>query len=711
MKRVLAALLLLAAAGCAAAPRAVVLTAPQTPTPEPTPTPAPSAAATAVPTRAPTVPPPAAVPADELAPPLLRVLLVRSGSPVELPEPGRAWRVSAGGRALWMWGPLSLELAAAAARSWQVGAWAEPAAAEAAAATLGRALGAAARIEREVTAAGLTRVRVQWPAGEPADPGRRLAELGFPGAFATAAPGELRISSPYGAFAPGTAEALLEPAGSWPLAVGGRSYRGRLRARAVGAEVLLINELNLESYLEGVVPVEMGPAQFPELEALKAQAVAARTYAVAHLGDHADEGWDLCATPACQAYGGAGAEHPLSSRAVRETAGLIATSAGAPIDAMYSSTCGGHTEDAALLFPERAQPYLRGVPCAWERPLRLVGTTAEGPWISATAGAAAVAAELLGVAPDAAPAAVLAALAERQGAAAGRRVAPPDLDAFAAALLETAGVELPPGIVPPGPGLERLLFAADLFGVPLDPPHAGTAGLWPAAAALAVLELGGELRRDEGEAVPRPRGAGIFPRRAEHGEDLPTPLPLWERWTGGYRRLAAATVLPGTPLERLRVGERVVALTVRRSGGAGEADRRSAWREWVRERSWDELAAALDLPGLESLAVTRRSPSGRVVGLQARAAGGAVRNWSGFEVRQALSLPETLFAMQPREGPDGRKVMRFVGRGWGHGVGLCQHGSFGLARSGMGFRQILEHYYTGIRVEAWQPPRGGRPVE
>lgn len=709
MKRVLTALLLAAAAGCAAAPQAVVLPAPQTPTPEPTAAPAPSAGVAAVPTRAPTVPPPAAVPADDLAPPLLRVLLVRSGSPVELPEPGRAWRVSAGGRAAWMWGPLSLELAAAAARSWQVGAWAEPAAVDAAAATLGRALGAAARIEREATAAGLTRVRVQWSAGEPADPARRLAELGFPGAFATAAAGELRISSPHGTLAPGTAEALLEPAGSWPLAVGGRSYRGRLRARAVGAEVLLINELNLESYLEGVVPVEMGPAQFPELEALKAQAVAARTYAVAHLGDHADEGWDLCATPACQAYWGVGAEHPLSSRAVRETAGLIASFAGAPIDAMYSSTCGGHTEDAALLFPERAQPYLRGVPCAWERPLTLTGTTAEGPWISATAAAAAVAAELLGVAPDAAPATILARLAARTGRGGGA-AAPVDLDAFAAALLEAAGVELPHGIVPPGPGLERLLFAADLFGVPLDPPHAGTAGVWPAAAALAVLELGGELRRDEGEAVPRPRGAGIFPRRAEHGEDLPAPVPLWERWTGGYRRLAAATVLPGTPLERLRVGERVVALTVRRSGGGGEADRRSAWREWVRERSWDELAAALGLPGLESLAVTRRSPSGRVVGLQARTEGGAVKNWSGFAVRQALSLPETLFAMQPSAGPDGQKVMRFFGRGWGHGVGLCQHGSFGLARSGMGFRQILEHYYTGIRVEAWQPSRGGRPA-
>jgi SpoIID/LytB domain protein len=59
---------------------------------------------------------------------------------------------------------------------------------------------------------------------------------------------------------------------------------------------------------------------------------------------------------------------------VDETAGVIAVYHGEPIDAMYTSTCGGHTEDAALLFEGRAQPYLRGVPCAWDRPIELVGS-------------------------------------------------------------------------------------------------------------------------------------------------------------------------------------------------------------------------------------------------------------------------------------------------------------------------------------------------
>jgi stage II sporulation protein D len=206
--------------------------------------------------------------------------------------------------------------------------------------------------------------------------------------------------------------------------------------------------------------------------------------------------------------------------------------------------------------------------------------------------------------------------------------------------------------------------------------------------------------------VPRAAGAGIFPRRAEHGEDLPSPLPLWERWGGGYRRIAGAEVLPGTVLERLRVGDRVVALIVRRSGGDGEADRRSAWREWVREKSWKELQRLTGVRDLQRLTVTRRSKTGRVVGLAAVGSDGSTTEWAGFEIRRVLELPETLFTMHLRADPDGEKFVHFLGRGWGHGVGLCQNGAYGLARAGMTFDRILSHYYTGIEIVRWD---GGRP--
>jgi stage II sporulation protein D len=641
------------------------------------------------------------MPNRDTDPPLVRVLLERSTGVVELPQPGRAYRLQFEGRTAWLWGPLKLRVAAAGPKFWQVGAWGDPANAKAAADTIRGAFGSAADVRVEAGSRGLTRVRVGWSSAEPPDLPGALAALGFEGVYAAPATGVLRIEGEAAGVVTSGGEVLIEPAGDWPVVVGGwRRYRGRVRARAVGNETLAINELNMESYLKGVVPVEMGPSQFPELDALKAQAVAARTYAVAHLGDHDDEGWDLCATPVCQAYYGRSAEHSLSNKAVEETAGLVAAYLGQPIDAMYTSTCGGHTEDAAVLFEDRTQPYLTGVPCAWERPISLAGTSDPGPWVDATAFSAAVAHEVLGLAPGATPAAILARVLEWSGRTA-HLLAPIDADAFAAAVLAAAGVDPPPGIAPPVGGLERLLFLADLYKIPLDPPTIGLAGDWPAAAALAVLELRGDVVREDGEAVPQPGGAGIFPRRAEHGEDLPSPLPLWSRWSGGFRRIASTEVLPGTVLERIRAGDRIVALVVRRSGGDGEADRRSAWREWVREKSWTELRNLTGVPTLERLTVTRRSRSGRVVGLVAVGAGGETTEWTGFEIRRVLELPETLFAMHLRTDPDGEKMVHFLGRGWGHGVGLCQNGAYGLARAGMTFDRILGHYYTGIEIVRW----------
>ena len=640
------------------------------------------------------------MPARHTDPPLVRVLLERSISVVKLPQPGRAYWARHDGTGSWLWGPLEIGVATVGTEYWQVGAWSDPGNAAAAVRKIREGFGAGADVREEAMANGLTRVRVGWTANAPEDPVSELEALGFAGAFSAPAAGVLRIRGADRGLVTSAAEVVIEPAGDWPVAVGSRRYRGRLRVRAVGAETLVINELNMESYLRGVVPVEMGPSQFPELGALKAQAVAARTYAVAHLGDHENEGWDLCDTPACQVYSGAGAEHRLTDRAVAETAGLVAVYEGEPIDAMYTSTCGGHTESAAELFSGGARPYLAGVPCVWDRPLLLTGTLGDGDWIGQTAFSAAVARVKLGLAPGADPVEILARVEGSAGVAAGL-LTPVDTDSFAYSLLAAVGVDPPSGIAPTASGLGRLLFLTDLYKAPLDPPTGGLGGDWPAAAALAALELRGDVVRDRGEAVPRIGAVGIFPRRAERSEDLPSPLPLWERWRGGYRRIATAEVLPGATLERVRAADEVLALVVVRSGGDAEADRRSAWREWAREWSWSQLERMLGMSDLGRLEVTARSPSGRVVGLLATGRSGARKEWKGFEVRQALELPETLFGMHLRTTPDGERMVRFLGRGWGHGVGLCQNGAYGLARAGQGFEQILGHYYTGIQFVRW----------
>ena len=705
--RASAGLLLLIAMGCASAPQQTQAPA-RTPAPTATAVPSPTPdVQPPVPTAVPTVPPPAALPAGDVDPPLVRVLLERSSSPIHLPQPGRAYWARHDGRGSWLCGPLSVSVGAGGYRSWQLGAWAESANAEAAAQKIRGAFGAAVKIRQEPIRDGLTRVLVEWVDQEPADPDAELAALGFEGAYAVPTAGVVRISGANGGVLTSPGEVVLEPAGEWPVAVGSRRYRGRVVARVAGREALVINELNIERYLQGVVPVEMGPSQFPEVDALKAQAVAARTYAVAHLGDHADEGWDLCDTPACQAYHGIGAEHRLSNRAVEESAGIVATFEDVPIDAMYTSTCGGHTENSSELFEGRSQPYLQGVPCAWDRPLSLAGLSPDGDWVDSTEFAAAVALETLDLKPGASPGEILASVLRITGVTA-HLLAPVDAESYSHAILAAAGVDPPSGIAPREGGLARLLFLTDLYEVPLDPPRDELGGGWAEAAALAALELRGDVIRDHGEAVPRPEGTGIFPRRAEHSESLPSTIPLWERWRGGYRRLASAEMLPGNALERVRFGDRVAALVVVRSGGGGEADRRSSWREWEREKSWSEIQRLLGMPDLTQLKITRRSVSGRVVGLAAVARDGTTKEWSGFDVRRALQLPETLFSLHVRQGTNGERVVHFLGRGWGHGVGLCQNGAYGLARSGRGFEEILRHYYTGIQLQRWD---GMQPVQ
>ncbi len=147
-------------------------------------------------------------------------------------------------------------------------------------------------------------------------------------------------------------------------------YRGSLLISSTDRGRLnVINELPLEDYLRGVVPREMGPEVFNQLEALKAQSVAARTYTVRNLGEFAEEGYDICSTPRRQVYGGRSVEHPSSDRAIRETEGLVALWRGEPIDALYSATSGGHTEDVGTVFPlKKDELYLRGTPDSEARP-------------------------------------------------------------------------------------------------------------------------------------------------------------------------------------------------------------------------------------------------------------------------------------------------------------------------------------------------------
>jgi stage II sporulation protein D len=143
-----------------------------------------------------------------------------------------------------------------------------------------------------------------------------------------------------------------------PLEFDGREYHGTLVLRSQGGGVSVINGLPLDTYLRGVVPSE-SPSHWP-LAALEAQAVAARSYAIAEM--HPESWYDLVPTTADQVYGGVRSERPRSDRAVSATLGEVLMWGNQVARTYYSSSSGGRTEAVQDAWPGSAPiPYLRSV--------------------------------------------------------------------------------------------------------------------------------------------------------------------------------------------------------------------------------------------------------------------------------------------------------------------------------------------------------------
>ena len=157
------------------------------------------------------------------------------------------------------------------------------------------------------------------------------------------------------------------------IRVDDKYYRGEIHLTLNSRGRLnVINALPLEQYLRGVVPMELSPGLYPAIEALKAQAVAARTYALAHMNQSREADFDLRDDTRSQVYGGISAEHEMTNRAVEETRGVVALytaedGTDAPIEALYTANCGGQTENNEVIFGGNAMPYLRSVACAPDR--------------------------------------------------------------------------------------------------------------------------------------------------------------------------------------------------------------------------------------------------------------------------------------------------------------------------------------------------------
>lgn len=526
------------------------------------------------------------------------------------------------------------------------------------------------------------------------------------------------------------------------LDLDGAAYRGWLEVRANPAGSLtVVNVVNLEDYLRGVVPNELSPAAYPQLEALKAQAVAARTYALRNLGQYASQGYDLCATPACQVYRGKATEQPLSDQAVADTAGVAALWQGRYINAMYTSTCGGYTEDAANMFEGESQPYLKGVACLPESTAFSTLRTTASPRAPGSARdlallvALGVLDERRAAGPMDGPAreGEVRAWTTRLVAALRRRAcgAAPD----EALVQRGAFYQYLVGSLCWEERAQRLLAPGDADYL-LQVEDRGELVSQPARLAVALL-------LQEGLVSPFPdntlrllgtatRGeivgllAGVASRagapdwitgrfRSAQGDQLELEvgnetvsypfvpgLRLYRDLDGSRAAVSELTLVAGDSVSAVVRDGRVVFLEARQSRLGPSADHGSRYYRWEVRTSPEELtrnvAKQARIGNVLDVEARRLGVSGRVVELAVVGDAGELL-LKGLRIRSFLGLRENLFVVdRERDARGGVRRFVFTGKGWGHGVGLCQVGASGMAQAGATYEQILKHYYTGIRL-------------
>lgn len=653
---------------------------------------------------------------------------------------GTLWVVASGDRAELLQGPLVFRAGAGAgaAATFQVqaGAFSQEEPAKGLADRLAAALGTKGEVAFSADR-GLYRVLLGGGSSR-AEADALLERLKAQGQDGFVVPGSLRAegSPPASIAVSGATGAALElpspvdvhgPAPDVRVSVDGVAYRGSLRVLVNPRGTLnVVNRIDLEEYLWGVVPAEMGPKRFDAIEALKAQAVAARTYALAHRGQFEAEGYDICPGPKCQAYGGSAIEDPLSTAAVDGTRGLVLGFQGQFADALYVSTCGGVTENVDNVFSGGPVPYLVSVECG-ELPTEEIA----GAAVSRDRGAAArTSLEWRGyVLRKLSPrkAAVRAAGLETAQRLAGvpRRGAPPahltpaavypslvaafDLTEARALQLtrrDEAYFDEPPGAARGLSGaargayefLLRFRFAGDsLPPADRELTEEEYGGL---AFSIALRTMG--VTEGSGRFLSR-EGSNLWVKAPEGRIGLPVDpeVPFARRIGDAFHPAAVLRLRPGDRVRWFKDGGRLLAFWVELDPDGPTYERESAWTEWVRRVPARELARRMAgrVAGNEvrEVMITRRSPTGRAIEMRVKT-DLAEATFRKFELRQAVEMPEMLFSVTKVDGPGEERAFVFLGRGWGHGVGMCQNGSYGMALAGRTYDQILRHYYTGIEI-------------
>src|SRR5437763_3623091 len=560
------------------------------------------------------------------------------------------------------------------------------------------------------------------------------------------------------AFARGTASMLRSSAPlifassdekNAPVRFNDKPFRGKIEVFAnTHGSVTVVNVIGLEDYVRGVVPNELS---YPALEALKAQAIAARTYAVKNRGQFGSEGFDLLPTTRSQVYRGLSSETSLTSRAVEETRGVIATYKGEPINALYTSTCGGRTEDVENIFNE-AVPYLRGRECAVE------GKAEFAPFMIKSSRdlfeikderdlVYARDAALLAVHGFTLPTEKISSswlnshISESEArdwlsvvgrlARAASFKAPDDptrVGPFGTALLAAVYGDSRADTLFNQADADYLLSFRDGEDVPatnradvamliregalslnadatLHPKEA-----MPRARALhaivKMLEARSLLTLQKGTS--RPATNGIMTLRSNKGKDLPITVNndafLFREFGENLYQMKSLALVGGEPVTfHVSARGEVDYLEVRPATNGAAADRFSSLSNWTAQMGVGVIQTRLGrsvrgIGSITDLRIAKQGSSRRVTDLEVIGTQGTA-HIRGGRIRSALGLKEQLFVIDRVYNEDNRvTAFTFTGRGWGHGVGMCQFGAYGLAKQGLNVEQILKTYYTGIEL-------------
>jgi stage II sporulation protein D len=428
---------------------------------------------------------------------------------------------------------------------------------------------------------------------------------------------------------------------------------------------------------------------------------------------------------------------------VNETRGEVALFRGALINALYTSTCGGRTANSESIFGGKPVPYLRSTVCVHEKsPEWDIETDRDAP-ARAQAFGKDIALEVaslaaLGIVPGGNDAVVWMETAQPEDAAdwTEKALAVLGSGGRAAAFADPAVTfaSLAPFLVASFRWEDRVRYllveeevdyiAARRPGLSDDVRKALAyliwAGIFPPSDVMGSPDRAlsrGELVHVLFKALTASKDPSRYGTVEAVGHDVFEVMEGEERralalaqspclvrsYGDGYAYPARLSVWPGDRVRWLEREGRVVLLEIAASPDTNVLDRSSSLHRWNVRRGREELEALVNqhypVGSLVDVFDRKRDDSGRVTELLVVGTEGQTVV-TGLQVRYVLGLKDTLFAIDREYDGEGRvAAFAFSGKGWGHGVGLCQVGAFGMAQQGAVYRDILKKYYRGVKVD------------